>query len=186
MSDMPGAPGTGKPRFSLLGAFGAELDGKAAPLGPRLQRTLLAILVVEAGHVVPVDRLIDLLWHEEPPAAAIASLQAYVSQLRRLLEPGRAARALSSVLVTQDPGYVLRATEDQIDALCFQALARQAHLDLLGGDPAAAAAGVEAAAAASAWSRRWSSGCSRSPRRTPGCCGTRSSAGRRCCTPGAN
>ncbi len=147
MSYLPEAPGAGKPRFSLLGAFRAELDGQAVPLGPRLQRTLLAILVVEAGHIVPVDRLIDLLWHEEPPAAAIASLQAYVSQLRRLLEPGRAARAPSSVLVTQDPGYMLRATEDQIDALCFQALARQAHLDLAGGDPAAAAARVEAALA---------------------------------------
>lgn len=143
----PDSPDAGKLRFSLLGAFRAELDCQAVPLGPRLQRTLLAILVVEAGHVVPVDRLIDLLWHEEPPAAAIASLQAYISQLRRLLEPGRAARAPSAVLVTQDPGYVLRAAEDQIDALRFQALARQAHLDLADGDPAAAAARVEAALA---------------------------------------
>ena len=47
--------------FGLLGSFRVELDGQQADLGPRLQRALLAILVVEAGHVVPVDRLLDLL-----------------------------------------------------------------------------------------------------------------------------
>src|SRR6516162_8640904 len=133
--------------FGLLGSFRVELDGQQADLGPRLQRALLAILVVEAGHVVPVDRLLDLLWREEPPAAAIASVQAYVSQLRRVLEPGRAARAPARVLVTQDPGYVLRVADDQVDTLRFQALVRQAHNDLAGGQPAAAAAGLEDALA---------------------------------------
>jgi len=69
--------------FAVLGAFRVCRDGVKVDLGPRLQRALLAILVVEAGHLVPVDRLIDLLWREEPPAAALASVQAYVSQLRR-------------------------------------------------------------------------------------------------------
>src|SRR6516164_8143835 len=133
--------------FGLLGSFRVELDGQQADLGPRLQRALLAILVVEAGHVVPVDRLIDLLWRDEPPAAAIASVQAYVSQLRRVLEPGRPARAPAQVLVTQDPGYVLRITDGQVDALRFQALARKAHNDLADGQPAAAAAGLEGALA---------------------------------------
>ena len=78
-------------QFGLLGAFRVERDGREADLGPRLQRNLLAILVVDAGHVVPVDRLIDLLWRARAPAAAIASVQAYVSQLRRVLEPDRPA-----------------------------------------------------------------------------------------------
>src|SRR5215472_16604858 len=130
-------------QFGLLGAFRVERDGREADLGPRLQRTLLAILVVDAGHVVPVDRLIDLLWRDEPPAAAIASVQAYVSQLRRVLEPGRPARAPARVLVTQDPGYVLRVADDQVDALRFQALDRRAHNDLAGGQPAASATRLE-------------------------------------------
>ncbi len=140
---MPETSGAGGLHFAVLGAFRVDRDGEAVPLGPRLQRTLLAILVMEAGHVVPVDRLIDLLWGEEPPGAAIASLQAYISQLRRVLEPERSARAPSQVLVTQDPGYVLRVADDQVDALLFQVLARKAHNDLAGGRPAAAAARLE-------------------------------------------
>ena len=71
--------GEGRLYFAVLGSFRVDRDGHEVDLGPRLQRTLLAILVVEAGHVVPVDRLLDLLWRDAPPAAAIASVQAYVS-----------------------------------------------------------------------------------------------------------
>ena len=134
--------GDGRLHFAVLGSIRVDRDGQQVNLGPRLQRALLAILVLEAGHVVPVDWLIDLLWREEPPAAALASVQAYISQLRRVLEPGRAARAPARVLVTQDPGYLLRVGDDQVDALRFGALVRQAHEDLAGGRPAAAAAAL--------------------------------------------
>src|SRR5215472_19142860 len=132
--------GDSRLHFAVLGAFRVDRDGREVDLGPRLQRALLAILVVEAGHAVPVDRLIDLLWRDKPPAAAIASVQAYISQLRRVLEPGRPARTPAQVLVTQDPGYLLRVEDDRVDALRFQQLARQAHGYLEGGQPGAAAA----------------------------------------------
>jgi len=139
--------GDGHLGFGVLGSFRVDRDGRPLDLGPRLQRALLAILVVDARHVVPAGRLIDLLWRGEPPTAALASVQAYVSQLRRLLEPGRPARAPARVLVTQAPGYALCVEDDQVDALRFQALARRAHRDLAGGQPAAAAAGLSEALA---------------------------------------
>jgi DNA-binding SARP family transcriptional activator len=120
-----------------------EQDGREVDLGPRLQRTLLAILLVNLGHVVPADRLIDLLWRDNLPAAARASVQAHVSQLRRVLEPGRPPRTPARVRVTQDPGYLLRVADDQVDALRFQALAGEAHNALAGGRPAAATAQLE-------------------------------------------
>src|SRR6516164_8327509 len=144
---MAAMTGDSRLHFAVLGSFRVDRDGRDLDPGPRMQRALLAILVVEAGHVVPVDRLLDLLWRDEPPAAAIASVQAYVSQLRRVLEPGRPARAPAQMLVTQDPGYVLRIGDDQVDALRFQALAKKAHNDLAGGRAAAAAAGLEEALA---------------------------------------
>ncbi|HUL25340.1 MAG TPA: BTAD domain-containing putative transcriptional regulator [Streptosporangiaceae bacterium] len=143
----PEMTGENRLRFSVLGSFRVDRDGVEVGLGPRLQRTLLAILVVDARHVVPVDRLIDLLWREEPPAAALASVQAYVSQLRRILEPGRPARTPARVLVTQDPGYMLQVEDDQVDALRFQELARRGHGDLEEGHPAAAVAVLEEALA---------------------------------------
>lgn len=109
--------------FGLLGELRVERHDRSLDLGPRLQRHLLAILLVEAGRVVAVDRLTDLLWGETPPGAAIASLQAYVSQLRRILEPDRPARAPAQVLVTQDPGYLLRIEADQVDGSRFLGLA---------------------------------------------------------------
>jgi DNA-binding SARP family transcriptional activator len=107
----------------LLGELRAVRHDRPLDLGARLQRHLLAILLVEAGRVVAVDRLIDLLWGETPPGAAIASLQAYVSQLRRILEPDRPARALAQVLVTQDPGYMLKVEAGQVDGTRFLRLA---------------------------------------------------------------
>src|SRR5215813_4269386 len=76
----------------VLGPLEAEVEGARADLGGPLQRAVLALLLMERGRVVSVDRMIDQLWRGEPPPRAIASLQAYVSNLRRILEPGRARR----------------------------------------------------------------------------------------------
>lgn len=44
-------------------------------LGPRKQRTVLAVLLLNRGRVVSTDRLIDALWHDDAPASAMASIQ---------------------------------------------------------------------------------------------------------------
>ena len=124
-------------RFRVLGELTAELDGRPLDLGPRLQRQLLAILLSENGRIIAVDRLIDLLWSEEPPSAAIASLQAYISQLRRILEPDRVPRAPARVLVTADPGYSLRIDAEQIDAHRFERLVADGRALLDQGRPSA-------------------------------------------------
>ena len=68
---------------------------------------LLAALAVHANHVVSTDRLFEILWRGEPPETAGNTLQTYVSHLRRILEPRRAAREPSRLLVTRAPGYSL-------------------------------------------------------------------------------
>ena len=68
-------------------------------LGGRKQRSVLALLLLEAPRPVPTDRLIDVLWGEQPPRTAATSLQNFVSQLRKTLG--------SDVLVTKAPGYAL-------------------------------------------------------------------------------
>jgi DNA-binding SARP family transcriptional activator/predicted ATPase len=104
------------------------LDGqRRVELGRPKQRTLLAILLVRANQVVALDRLVEELWGDQPPAQATASLQAYVSNLRRVLEPDRPARTLPRVLVTQPPGYRLVVAPGDLDAARFVALAEEGH-----------------------------------------------------------
>ncbi|MFD2352304.1 BTAD domain-containing putative transcriptional regulator [Nonomuraea ferruginea] len=111
----------------VLGEFAAEVNGEPVhPGGPR-QRGVLALLVAARGQVVPVDRMIEDLWRGEPPARALMSLQAYVSNLRRLLEPGRPPRAPARLLVSAPPGYALRLPPDSVDAWRFEDLLDQAR-----------------------------------------------------------
>ncbi|OQS12853.1 transcriptional regulator [Nocardia donostiensis] len=111
----------------VLGSFAAEAGGEALPLGGPRQRGVLALLVAARGQVVPVDRMVEDLWRGEPPSRALASLQAYVSNLRRLLEPGRPPRAPARMLVSASPGYALRLPRGAVDAWRFEELLDEAR-----------------------------------------------------------
>ncbi|MEV4184653.1 BTAD domain-containing putative transcriptional regulator [Streptosporangium canum] len=111
----------------VLGSFGAEVGGEPVPLGGPRQRGVLALLMAARGQVVPVDRMIEDLWRGEPPARALMSLQAYVSNLRRLLEPGRPPRTPARLLVSAAPGYALRLPPEAVDAWRFEGLLGQAR-----------------------------------------------------------
>ena len=87
--------GTGQLRISLLGPCAASFDGRPLDLGGPRQRAVLAVLVLARGEVVPVDRLTDSVWGERAPADPAGAVQAYVSHLRRRLQPGSAARTMS-------------------------------------------------------------------------------------------
>jgi DNA-binding SARP family transcriptional activator/RecA/RadA recombinase len=125
--------------FRLLGPLEAQDGERRVDLGRPKQRVLLAVLLVHANQVVSLDRLIEELWGEEPPPQAAASLQTYVSNLRRALEPVRPARAPSRVLVSQPPGYRLVVGAGDLDAARFAALAKEGHGLLQAQRPAAAA-----------------------------------------------
>ena len=111
----------------VLGSFGAEVNGESVPLGGPRQRGVLALLVAARGEVVSVDRMIEDLWRGEPPSRALASLQAYVSNLRRLLEPGRPPRTPARLLVSASPGYALRLPPESVDAWRFENLLDEAR-----------------------------------------------------------
>jgi DNA-binding SARP family transcriptional activator/tetratricopeptide (TPR) repeat protein len=118
-------------RLTVLGSLGATHTGDAGDerpvdLGGPRQRSVLALLLVARGQVVSVDRLVEDLWQGEPPPQAIGALQAYVSHLRRCLEPDRAPRAPATVLVSEPPGYAIRVSQDAVDAWRFESLVRRA------------------------------------------------------------
>ena len=129
--------------FRVLGALEAGTGTAMADLGPPKQRALLAILVLHVGEIVSVDRLTDLLWGDEAPRTAAHSIQIYVSELRKALEPIAGRRLIH----TRAPGYQLEATTEEVDAKRFESLVAQGMADLQGGEHAAAVANLRAALA---------------------------------------
>ncbi|GLZ30026.1 SARP family transcriptional regulator [Lentzea sp. NBRC 105346] len=117
--------------FGILGPLEARsADGPVALGGPR-PRSLLALLLLEAGHVVPTDRLIDGLYGEDPPGDAANALQGQVSRLRRALGSG-------APIEFHPAGYRLVVDPDDVDAHRFQHLAAAGRQALEAGDARAA------------------------------------------------
>ncbi|GAA2591995.1 hypothetical protein GCM10010399_23180 [Dactylosporangium fulvum] len=106
--------------FRILGPLEIRTpSGTTLDLGARKQRAVLALLLLEPGRVVSLDRIVHGLWAGEVPSSATGTLQAYISQLRRVLEPDRPPRTPPAVLVTRDPGYLLAIDGDQVDSVRF-------------------------------------------------------------------
>jgi predicted ATPase/class 3 adenylate cyclase len=100
----------------VLGPLGLVRDGESVHLGSGQQRRLLAVLVVHANEVVSNDRLVAVLWGDEPPPTATHTLQGLVSRLRTTVGDHR--------LETEAPGYRLRVANNEVDAARFEELVR--------------------------------------------------------------
>ncbi len=105
--------------FGLLGPLLVEAAGRRVELSGSRTKALLAILLAHANSVVSADRLIDDLWAGQPTPGATATLQGYVSDLRRALTD---ALGQPAPVVTRRPGYLLRVEPDQLDVLRFERL----------------------------------------------------------------
>lgn len=106
------------------------LDGdRPIPLGGAKERAVLATLALDAGRVVPIDRLVDVVWTDEPPRTAVKTVQNYVLRLRKRLAP-----ALLIETVTR--GYLLRAGPDTTDVGVVARLRAEADSAARSGDVA--------------------------------------------------
>jgi DNA-binding SARP family transcriptional activator len=132
-ADCPPAVGGSVFEVRLLGPVQAIRLGREIALGGPKKRAVLALLLLEAGRVVPAGRLMEELWRGSPPPGAAATLRSYVSRLRAVLSP-------DAVLGGSGGGYVITVRADDVDAGRFERLvtAGQAALD---ADEATAAAG---------------------------------------------
>lgn len=114
-------------QIGLLGELTASYDGARLDLGGRLQRAVLAVLLLARGEVVPSERLADAVWGEHAPSDPAGALQAYVSHLRRRLQPDAPARSRSRVILREGSGYSVRLPADAVDAWRFEALVNEAE-----------------------------------------------------------
>jgi basic membrane lipoprotein Med (substrate-binding protein (PBP1-ABC) superfamily)/DNA-binding SARP family transcriptional activator len=124
--------------FRALGQLEVLHEGQARELGPFKQRSLLALLLVHANEVVSTERILEELWGTEAEGKENA-LWVYVSRLRSALEPQRAERGESAVLLRRDHGYELSVELADYDVAQFEQLVSDSR-ELKRSDPGAAAA----------------------------------------------
>src|SRR5215208_260658 len=105
--------------FRILGPLEIRDGERVLPLGGLKRRAVVAALLLHPNRVVSSEQLVDLVWGDEPPAAAQSSLQNHVLRLRR---------ELGDRLVTQPPGYLLRVEPGELDLDRFRRLLDEARL----------------------------------------------------------
>jgi DNA-binding SARP family transcriptional activator len=91
-------------RYRILGPLQVMHGAVPIDLGPPKQRVVLAALLLAAGRVVSVDRLIESVWGDDAPTGATANLQVYISNLRRALRDAGSPR-VASAIVRQPPPH---------------------------------------------------------------------------------
>ncbi|MFJ5534082.1 BTAD domain-containing putative transcriptional regulator [Streptomyces sp. NPDC093261] len=128
-----------EPFLSVLGPMSAHLNGHDLPLGPPRRRTLLALLLIRLGRVVPTELLVEELWGDGAPRHAVATLQSHISHLRRSLHAA-AGPGGPSVLRHRTPGYVLDLDPEHVDACRFERLVTDGRRLLRQSDPRTAQA----------------------------------------------
>ena len=123
--------------FRILGTLEVWRDEVAVPVAAARQRDVLVALLLQANRVVAAERLIEMVWGDDPPTTARNTLHTLVRRLRRMLAGTPAAA--QQVLQTRPPGYRLVVDSDRLDLSRFEQLRRRGQEALARGDPETAA-----------------------------------------------
>ncbi|GAA3495618.1 BTAD domain-containing putative transcriptional regulator [Streptomyces prasinosporus] len=110
--------------FRLLGPLDVRAGDVQVPLGGPRHRTVLTLLLLSPGHVVPVDSLIEAVWNERPPATARTQVAICIAALRKAFKK---AGCPEEIIVTAHPGYLLRLGRHTLDTVEFADLVAEAE-----------------------------------------------------------
>jgi predicted ATPase/DNA-binding SARP family transcriptional activator len=124
-------------RIALLGPLEVSEADRRIRLTGTKQHALVALLALNAGRLLPVDRLVDALWGDTEPRDAVNALQHQVSRLREAV--GR------DHVIWRGSGYALQVPADAVDVWRFEQLAVEGRAALRAGDASAAAAVLRSA-----------------------------------------
>ncbi|MGW6246238.1 BTAD domain-containing putative transcriptional regulator [Streptomyces roseolus] len=128
----------------MLGPLEITADDQSLALGGSKQRATLGFLLLRVNKVVATSQLLKALWPEdEAPNSARKILQNTVWGLRRVLathgDNSGGCDPNAPWVVTQQPGYMLRVSTDQIDLFRFRAQVEEGRARLAAGKPDLAA-----------------------------------------------
>jgi DNA-binding SARP family transcriptional activator/tetratricopeptide (TPR) repeat protein len=110
--------------FRILGPLDALIDGRRIDVSGNRQQIVLACLVLEAGAVVSIDRLMRAVYGDGLPSSARVQVQICVSNLRRLFS----RYGQSEAIVTRAQGYVLQLPDMSVDLHHYERLVREGRL----------------------------------------------------------
>lgn len=105
----------------ILGPVEIRHLGTPIHLARKQERIILGVLALHVNQVVPIDRLIGLVWGNEPIPGARKSLYIRISQLRKRLESASGTDKEFS-LTSRENGYELRLVADSVDLHKFRML----------------------------------------------------------------
>jgi len=125
--------------FAVLGPVRAWRGEQELELGSPQQRAVLAALLLRRERPATLGELLDAVWGEEQPEAAVSVLRTYVSRLRKVLEPGRDTAESPRVIVSVGDGYLVRVQEEALDLAVFEQRVAEAKKLRAGGEVSAAA-----------------------------------------------
>jgi len=121
--------------FTVLGPVRVTHSGHDLGVRTGLEISVLTVLLLDHGRVVPLDRMVDLVWGPRPPVTVRALVHNMVSRLRRRF----AAAGTDAAILTHPTGYELRPGPHELDLARFRELAAEARRAYHGGDPGSAA-----------------------------------------------
>jgi DNA-binding SARP family transcriptional activator len=111
--------------FRLLGPLQVMVDGVPQPMAGVKPKAVLAVLLINRDRVVSSGAIAEAIWNDDAPAAYSASLQVFMSTLRRTL------RVLSAtgngVVSTESPGYRLSVRSECVDLGRFERARQQGN-----------------------------------------------------------
>ncbi|WP_368862479.1 BTAD domain-containing putative transcriptional regulator [Frankia sp. Mgl5] len=104
-------------RYEILGPLRVMNGDQRVNLSAPKVTVLLAALLARPRQVVASDLLITEIWKDDPPRRATATLQVYVSQLRKLLT---CPLSRECPIITRSPGYLLLVEPEAVDLHLFE------------------------------------------------------------------
>ncbi|MGF1666314.1 MAG: BTAD domain-containing putative transcriptional regulator [Acidimicrobiia bacterium] len=108
-----------EPQILVLGPIAVRDATGLRPLGGDRTHRFLAALTISANHAVTIDRLVDVVWGDDPPGDPEGSVHTLASKVRHLLGP--------DALLLEDHSYRLVIDPLQVDACRFERLVDRAQ-----------------------------------------------------------
>lgn len=116
--------------FRILGPVEILRANEVVAVQGAHQRTLLALLLINATKTVTKDQFCDELWSDNVPINVDNALQALVMRLRRLLERSFGEQGAAGRLLTRPTGYCFDIDKYEVDAHLFESLANKAQAEM--------------------------------------------------------